>query len=443
MHLARPGLADHAHDLARGGAAHDRVVDQHDALALEHLAHRVELELDAEVPDRLLRLDEGAPDVVVADQAPARTGSRSPGRSRARRRCPSRAPGRPRRPRPGCSCASCRPSRLRDWQHAAAEDDRCPGARSRRARRCSARSAPGRNGLSERIPSASTTIISPGSTSRRNSAPIRSKAQVSEATTVRAVRAAEHERPEAPRDRAPRRARRASGRPARRPPHLEERSTRSRPRAARGGCARSRWRMTSVSEVDWKIEPAASSSWRSTPALTRLPLWATAIGPRWQSIRIRLGVRRDGVPGGRVADVADRAVGRAAARGRSSSKTSSTRPIPRSRRRCSPSPASDARRFLAAVLQGVEAEVGEVRRLGVAEDAEDAALVVEVVVLRRPRGRKPTAGSFPAGSPRPMLADPGEAPRPRGRARLRRRSLSRIAATSTGTTCFRRGAALG
>ncbi len=40
----------------------------------------------------------------------------------------------------------------------------------------------------------------------------------------------------------------------------------------------------------------------------------------------------------------------------------------------------DARRLLAAVLERVQAEVREVRRLGVAVDAEDAALVAEMVV---------------------------------------------------------------
>ena len=41
-----------------------------------------------------------------------------------------------------------------------------------------------------------------------------------------------------------------------------------------------------MSEVDWKIEPAASSSWRSMVAFTRLPLWPSAMGPRWHSIRM-------------------------------------------------------------------------------------------------------------------------------------------------------------
>src|SRR6266446_5460947 len=49
VHLARAGVADHLHDLAAGRAAHDRVVDDDDALPGEHLALGVELHLDAEV----------------------------------------------------------------------------------------------------------------------------------------------------------------------------------------------------------------------------------------------------------------------------------------------------------------------------------------------------------------------------------------------------------
>src|SRR5205814_4648838 len=44
--LLGPRRPDHRHDLARGRAAHDRVVDQHDALALEDAPYRVELDLD-------------------------------------------------------------------------------------------------------------------------------------------------------------------------------------------------------------------------------------------------------------------------------------------------------------------------------------------------------------------------------------------------------------
>src|ERR1019366_20345 len=68
MHLFRSCGAHHADDLAAGCAAHDRVVNQHDALAFEYMAHWVELQPDAEVAHSLLRLDEGASDIVVANQ---------------------------------------------------------------------------------------------------------------------------------------------------------------------------------------------------------------------------------------------------------------------------------------------------------------------------------------------------------------------------------------
>ena len=72
MHFFRAGVANHAHDLPAGGAAHDRIVDQHHALAFEQRAHRIQLQLHAEVAHALAGLDEGAPDVVVADQGEAK-----------------------------------------------------------------------------------------------------------------------------------------------------------------------------------------------------------------------------------------------------------------------------------------------------------------------------------------------------------------------------------
>src|SRR2546426_9092875 len=68
VHLARPGRTDHRDDLPAGGAPHDRVVDQHHSLVLQERAHRVQLQLHAEMADGLARLDEGAPDVVVSHQ---------------------------------------------------------------------------------------------------------------------------------------------------------------------------------------------------------------------------------------------------------------------------------------------------------------------------------------------------------------------------------------
>ena len=40
-----------------------------------------------------------------------------------------------------------------------------------------------------------------------------------------------------------------------------------------------RWMITSLSTVDWKIEPRASSRLRSSSAFTRLPLCAMASAP--------------------------------------------------------------------------------------------------------------------------------------------------------------------
>ena len=63
------GVAQHADDLAAGGAAHDRVVDDDDALALQDFALGVEFYFNAEIANRLLRLDERAADIMIADQA--------------------------------------------------------------------------------------------------------------------------------------------------------------------------------------------------------------------------------------------------------------------------------------------------------------------------------------------------------------------------------------
>src|SRR5438552_5396230 len=66
--LLGAGGADHSHDLPARRSPHDGIVDDHHAPVAQHLAHRVELHLDAEVADALLGLDERAPDVVIANQ---------------------------------------------------------------------------------------------------------------------------------------------------------------------------------------------------------------------------------------------------------------------------------------------------------------------------------------------------------------------------------------
>ena len=66
--LARARVAQHLHDLARRVAAHDRVVDDDQPLAADHLGQRVELHPQAVLAQLLAGLDERARDVAVLDQ---------------------------------------------------------------------------------------------------------------------------------------------------------------------------------------------------------------------------------------------------------------------------------------------------------------------------------------------------------------------------------------
>ena len=174
------GVAHHLHDLERGGAAHDRVVDQHDALAVDHGAVGRVLEAHAQVADRLRRLDEGAADIVVADDAEL-VGDARVLREADRRR---HAGIRHRHDDVGLGRRFAR-ELARPWS--CARRRRCgrrrsnPAARNRCIRRC--RAAP---------PSAGTACAtarrprrrsrtSPFSTSRTYCAPMMSSAQVSEA----------------------------------------------------------------------------------------------------------------------------------------------------------------------------------------------------------------------------------------------------------------------
>ena len=63
--------------------------------------------------------------------------------------------------------------------------------------------------------------------------------------------------------------------------------------------------MTSVSLVDWKIEPRRLSVRRSFIAFERLPLCATAKPPSASSANKRLDVAQRRLAGRRIADMAD------------------------------------------------------------------------------------------------------------------------------------------
>ena len=69
MHLGGPGLAQHLGELLLGGAPHDRVVDDDDALARHVLSERVELHPHGPRPELLAGSDEAAADVAVLHHA--------------------------------------------------------------------------------------------------------------------------------------------------------------------------------------------------------------------------------------------------------------------------------------------------------------------------------------------------------------------------------------
>ncbi len=71
VHLGGAGLTQHLHHLLGGGAAHDGVVDHHELLAPDVLGQRVELETHALAALLLVGLDERAADVAVLHQAVA------------------------------------------------------------------------------------------------------------------------------------------------------------------------------------------------------------------------------------------------------------------------------------------------------------------------------------------------------------------------------------
>ncbi len=182
MDLACSGVADHADKFAAGGSAHQRIVHENHSLAGKQMAHRVELQLHAEVADRLRRLNERPPDIVIANQAMPERNTRfgrvpqSRGNTRVRYWNDDIGIDR--------ILTGQQPSHhFARFLHRTAKH-RGIGTReihvledALRSGLPSARSAP------RTTPSGPTITISPGSTSFMYTASIRSKAHVSEAKT--------------------------------------------------------------------------------------------------------------------------------------------------------------------------------------------------------------------------------------------------------------------
>ena len=137
----------------------------------------------------LVGLDERAADVAVLDQPLAERDAESRARSRSRRACPSRGSAGRGRPRPAPPRRAARPS-ARARRAPRRRRAACRAARGRRTRRCRARrrSAGSTAWIARSAVLVDRAPARRGATSRTNSAPTRSSAHVSEATTQSSCR---------------------------------------------------------------------------------------------------------------------------------------------------------------------------------------------------------------------------------------------------------------
>ncbi len=69
VHLGSARIAQHLHQLLRGVAAYDAVVDDHQALARDHIRERIQLQADAQLAHLLRGLDERAAHIAVLHDA--------------------------------------------------------------------------------------------------------------------------------------------------------------------------------------------------------------------------------------------------------------------------------------------------------------------------------------------------------------------------------------
>ena len=145
-----------------------------------------------------------------------------------------------------------------------------------------------------------------------------------------------------------------------------------------------------MSVVDCIIAPSRTSSRRSDSPLVRLPLWPTAKPPAFELGEQRLHVAQDGGAGGGIADVADRDSAGQALDHLAAGEGVADEAEPALAVEAAAVEGDDAGGFLAAMLQGVQAERGDGGGFGVAEDAEHAAFFAQRVafeiVLRVDRG---------------------------------------------------------
>ena len=248
----------------------------------------------------------------------------------------------------------------------------------------------GANGKKLSTPPEVAITISPGSTSRTNSAPMMSRAQVSEASTQPSPTFPSISGRTPSGSRTPMSLERVMATIEKAP------STRRSASLSRSGMVfwierAIRWMMHSVSEPDWKIEPCWISSSRKRERVRQVAVVGDGAAAHGELGEQRLHVADLGVAlgaGGRVADVADgeRAGQGLHQRGGGEAVADVAEAAGRGEA-LGGAVGDDAGGLLAAMLQRMQAEGDEARRVLHADHAEDAALLAQLVVVERMGGQ--------------------------------------------------------
>jgi hypothetical protein len=121
---------------------------------------------------------------------------------------------------------------------------------------------------------------------------------------------------------------------------------------------------------------------RSVRPLVRLPLWQMAMPPVSSSANSGCTLRRIVLAGGRIARVSDGRLAGQALDHFALGEIVADKAEPALGMKALAVEGDDARRLLSTVLERVQAERGERRRVGMAPDAEHAAFLVQPVGLR-------------------------------------------------------------
>ena len=383
MHLRGAGVAHHLHDLHRGRAAHDRS-RRPARCACRSTTARLALCFSRTPSWRIVlrRLDEGAPDIVVADDAELEGDAATPARSRSPPARRNPAPARRRRRRPAPRARARAPMRLAHVVDRAAADDRSPAARNRCTRRCRAAARMRRKRL-VRVRCRRRRTPPPRRSRRRarSRAPMMSSAQVSEARIGRPSSSPSTSGRMPSGSRAPISFLLVSATQRIGALELAQRVDEAVDEAvARRGATRCR--ITSVSEVDCKIAPSRTSCSAQRQAVGEVAV----VGDR-EAAAVELGEQRLDVAQDRLAGRSNSGRGRWRESPGSRSITSRRGEVVADEAHAALGvealavEGDDAGRLLAAMLQRVQAERGDRGGVGMAEDAEHAALLVQPVVV--------------------------------------------------------------